>query len=277
MMAAKKPATRIVRRGRGHSYLLDGQKVDGVTKILDKGYPHPQFIDNASKVAADYANDHWSELAEMLPSERRDAIYNARWERLRAAGDRGRDVHTLVHRYLAGEDVTPPEELAGFFDAGVLFEQEWQVREQAIEVAVFHRAAPDEGRPFPYGGRFDLLAHLADGLLWLLDWKTSLRGVFMDYALQLAGYRYSDFYVLDGDVDEDGAAREYPMPTVDRTGVVWLRADGSYDLVPLEADYRALEVFTAVQQVAAFAQSDRDEWIGDALRPPELEPEEEAA
>jgi hypothetical protein len=34
-------------------------------------------------------------------------------------------------------------------------------------------------------------------------------------------------------------------------------------------------VFTAAQEVAAFATSDRDEWIGDALRPPAPELDEQ--
>ncbi len=265
-----------MRRGRGHSYLLDGEKVPGVTTILDKGVPKPALIDWSARMAADYAINHWQELDGLMPSERHEAIRSARWSTLREAGERGREVHELVHRYLNGEPVTPPEDLRGLFDAGCLFEDQWQVDELAVEVAVFHREAPDEGRPFAYGGRFDLLARLADERLWLLDWKTSLRGVFMEASLQLAAYRYSDFYVLEGHVDEHGAATEYPMPSVDRCGVVHLRADGSYDLVPLEADDRALEVFTAAQVVAAFAGSDRDEWIADALRPPEREPAEDA-
>jgi hypothetical protein len=275
-MTAAKPSTRIVNRGRGHSYLLDGDKVPGVTTVLDKGVPKPALIDWAARMAADYAINHWDELAALELSARHEAIRGARWNTLREAGERGREVHTLGHRYLAGEQVTPPDELAPFLDGYIAFVEEWRVEELAIEVAVFHRAAPEQERPNSYGGRFDLLARLADGLVWLIDFKTSLRGVFKEYALQLAGYRYSDFYVLDGDVDETGAATEHPMPAIDRTGVVHLRADGSYELVPLEADWRALEVFTAAQVVAAFAESDRDEWIGDALRPP-APPEEEAA
>lgn len=276
-MTARKPATRIVVRGRGHSYLLDGAKVPGVTTVLDKGVPKPALIDWAARQSAAYTIDHWHELLELPPSERLELIRGARWATLKAAGERGREVHELVHRYVVGETVKPPDELAGHFDAGCRFVDEWQVQELAIEVAVFHRGDDESGRPLPYGGRFDLLARLADEQVWMLDFKTSLRGVFKEYALQLAAYRYADFFVLDGDVDADtGAAVEHPMPPIDRTGVVWLSADGSYELVPLEADHTALEVFTAAQVVAAFADSDRDEWIATALRPLELEHEPDA-
>jgi hypothetical protein len=191
-MTVKKPETRIVQRGRGHSYLLDGVKVPGVTTILDKGVPKPALIDWAARQSASYAVDHWPELEAMAPSERLEAIRGARWSTLKEAGERGREVHALVHRYVIGETVTPPDELAGHFDAGCRFVDEWRLQELAIEVAVFHRPAPEQGRPYPYGGRFDLLGRLADRNLWLLDFKTSLRGVFMEYALQLAGYLYAD-------------------------------------------------------------------------------------
>jgi hypothetical protein len=104
--------------------------------------------------------------------------------------------------------------------------------------------------------------------LWLLDFKTSRSGVFSDMALQLAAYRYAEFYVLEGELDESGAAVEHPMPPVERAGIVWLRADG-YDLYPLEAGPEAFAAFGAVQAVADFATSGKDPWVGDALRPPE--------
>lgn len=262
-MTTRKPAppTRIVKRGRGHSYYLDGGKVPGVTTIIGKGIPKPQFIDSAVRDAANYVNDNWDELQTMKPSERFEAIRSLRWTKLQQGGERGREVHEYVRRYLAGEDIAPPEDLADLVDAGIAFERDWKVRELAVECAVF-------SREFGYGGRFDLLAELADKRTWLLDWKTTLSGVWPESALQLAGYRYADFYVVEGDLNGNGALVERPMPTVDQCGVVHLRADG-YDLYPLEADADAAEIFAAAQIVYGFVESSRDDWIGDALRPPE--------
>ena len=274
-MTPPKPETRIIQRGSGHAYSLDGQKVPRVTRIIGDGVPKPALVGWAAKESGQYVLDHWPELEAMSPSERFEAVRDARYTTLRAAGDRGREVHALLHRYVLNEPVEPPEDLAGHFDAGCRFVDEWRLREVAIEVAVFHRPAPEVGRPHPYAGRFDLLGHLVDGRLWLLDFKTSLKGVYPEYALQLAAYRYADFYVLDGQVDAAGLAVEHPMPAVDAAGVIWLRDDGSYELVPITADYRALEAFTAACELAGFATSDRGEWIGSALRPPE--PEEAAA
>src|SRR4029077_590070 len=110
-----------------------------------------------------------------------------------------------------------------------------------------------------------------------LDFKTG-SGVWIDFVLQLAAYRYAEFFVLAGDVDDQGVAVEHPMPPVDATGIVHLRGDGSYELVPLEAGPEAFAVFGAAQQTAEFRQygdrSASDAWIDEALRPPELSVQE---
>ena len=269
MTAKPKPRTRSVNRGRGHSYELDGEKIQGVTTVLNAGVPKNALTNWAARVAAEYAVDRWDELAELAISERLEQIRTAPDRARNEAGERGSEVHRLVHRYLAGEGVAAPDDLAGHFDAGVAFERDWRPAEVAVEFAVFARANPEIGRPRAYGGRSDLLARLADGLLWLLDWKTALKGVFPDNALQLAAYRNADFYITD-ELDEAGQFVEHPMPWADRCGIVWLRGDGSYELVPLEADEAALAIFTAAQEVAQFTKSDRDDWIYSALRPPVL-------
>src|SRR4029077_6518873 len=105
-----------------------------------------EFEYSAADKTARYAIDHWAELGELPISERLKRLTGARWEVVQAAGERGREVHTLGHRYLAGEDVTPPEELAGHFDAYVRFVEEWQPHEIAVEAAVFSRAFRSRGR-----------------------------------------------------------------------------------------------------------------------------------
>ena len=55
-------------------------------------------------------------------------------------------------------------------------------------------------------GTLDLVAKLADGQTWLLDWKTGGKGIFREAALQLCAYRNADFYV-DGNGDEQPCPR----------------------------------------------------------------------
>jgi hypothetical protein len=68
-----------------------------------------------------------------------------------------------------------------------------------------------------YAGTYDLIM-LIDGELWLIDIKTS-KGYYPEYGLQLAGYRWADSIILPGDPNP------YPMPTIQRTGVLHLRPD----------------------------------------------------
>ena len=262
-MTVRKPDTRIVYRGRNHSYLLDGQDVDGVTRSLNNGFPKPALINWAAEETAVYATARWDELALLDPQERLKRLRDARFDSSRPKAERGREVHTLLEQYLHGEEVTPPDDLKLHFEQGARFVDEWMPEEIAVEAAVF-------SREYRYAGRLDLLARLADGRLWLLDFKTNLKGIFLETVAQLAAYRYAEFYVIEGELDQAGQAVEHPMPPVDETGVVWVRADG-YDLVPVDAGPEAFAVFGAVQQVATFATSRRDDWIADALRPPEHE------
>jgi len=69
-----------------------------------------------------------------------------------------------------------------------------------------------------YAGTYDLLMTI-DGELWLIDIKTSGKGPYPEWGLQLAGYRWADYIVLPGD------PVLYPMPQIQRAGVLHLRPD----------------------------------------------------
>lgn len=267
-MTARKPDTRIVRRGRNHSYLLDGEKVPGVTTILNGGFPKQALVGWAAKACANEVRGRWRELADLDPDERFELVRTAPDRDRDEAARRGTEAHDYAVRYLAGETITPPEVIAGHVDGYIRFVEEWRPEELLVEGAVFHRVDVDAGVELAYGGRLDLIARLADGLVWLLDLKTTRSGVFLENVLQLAGYRYAEFYVLPDEVDDQGAAIEHPMPRIDRTGVVWLRADGTYELYPVDAGPDAFALFGLVQRIAEFAGSNHDDWIDSPLRPP---------
>jgi len=69
-----------------------------------------------------------------------------------------------------------------------------------------------------YAGTYDLLMMIEDEL-WLLDIKTSGKGPYPEWGLQLAGYRWADYIVLEND------PVLYPMPQIQRAGVLHLRPD----------------------------------------------------
>lgn len=249
-----KPSSYRKNHGRGHSYWIDGEKVPGVTTVLGSGYPKAALVNWAAETTAGYAVDNWDELETLPPSQRLKKLGRARWDVQKEAAVRGTAVHELAVRLAAGEELTVPEELVGHVDAYLAFVEDWQPRELMVEEAVYSRGVG-------YAGTLDLVAELADGKTWLLDWKTAAKGVYLDNVLQLAALRFAEYRT-----DADGA--EVPIPRIDAAGIVWLRADG-YDLVPVEANAEAFFVFRCAKWLGAYVDGNREDWIGDAMRPPE--------
>jgi hypothetical protein len=249
----------LVRRNhsRGHSYELDGAWAPGATTLIGAGYPRPALINWAGTTTAEYAIDHWSELEGMAVSERLERLIRSRYEERDKAAKRGTEVHDLAQALLAGREIVVPEELDGHVQSYLRFDEEWDVRELLVETVIAKRKPR-------YCGTLDMIADLADGRRWLVDLKTTRSGVFAENALQLAAYRYADFYL-----DADG--NERPMPEVDVCGVVWIRADG-YDLYPVRAGADEFTLFQMVARIARFQDrklaekyGDRDEVVGAPL------------
>lgn len=241
--------TKRRNHGRGHSYLLDGHKVDGVTTLINKGFPKTGLINWAAETVAAKAVDEWDELALLPVSERLKALGKAHNAVRNAAGVRGTRVHTLAHKLTLGETVEVPAELKGHVDSCVRFLDEWDAQPILTERPVFSRV-------HSYAGSPDLVATLRDGKTWLLDWKTNRKGPYGDMAFQLAAYRYAEFYLDDDDLEQ-------PMPEVDEAGVVWLREDG-YDLFPFEAGPAQFRSYLYIAEVARAAEECRD-YMGDPL------------
>lgn len=257
-MSPRKPAppTRRVNRGGGHSYFLDGESAFGVTRAIGEGYPKPALIGWAFNTARDYVVDHWDELSPLSTSKRIKAIDAARYADRDLAGKAGRMIHTLAERLTRGEEVDVPEHLMGHVDAYLRFVDEWEPRELLAEAVVLNRR-------FNYMGTLDMIGVLeAYGPeRWLIDYKSTRSGVFSENACQLAGYRFAETYL-----DDEGL--EQPLPTVDRTAVLWLRADG-YDLIPVRAGAEEFRIFLYALGIARFRED--DEIVGEALAPPTRE------
>lgn len=241
--------TKRRQHGRGHSYLLDGHKVSGVTTLIDNGFPKKALVNWAAREVAGHAVDNWDTLAELPVSERLRTLEKAHNKVRDAAALRGTRVHKLAEKLTHGEEVDVPDEIDGHVQACVRFLDDWQVEALIVERPVF-------SREHSYAGSPDLIARLADGRTWLLDWKTNRKGPYGDMAFQLAAYRYAEFYL-----DDDGL--EQPMPEIDDVGVVWLRSDG-YDLFPFEAGPAQFRSFLYIAEVARAAEECRD-YKGDPI------------
>jgi hypothetical protein len=271
--------TKRLNAGNGHRYLLDGDKVPGVTTILGDGLPKPALIAWAANTIAGNVIEHITfkdghadadELINHLRTigtgeggNRRNRWPNdGAFSRLAAletlsglhyrdrdqAANKGTKVHDFAEQLAAGHEIEPPEYLIGHVDAYMHWWEEWQPANMMTEVVV-------ASRRHRYMGTLDIIAEI-DGQRWLIDIKTNRSGPFKEVALQLAAYGHADFMIIDG--------TEQRMPVIDRYGVLWLRADG-YDFYPINVTAATFRTFLYVQQVAQFQQSEPSEHIGESL------------
>jgi len=244
--------------GRGHGYTINGEKVPGVTTVIGNGLPKPALMGWAAKTIAEYVADRLDQadghvIADQLVADLGDLAHTKgkpwpdklsrtkvaellkgiHYEDRDQAANRGTAVHNLAEKLAHGEEVEVPEPLTGHVDSYLQFLEDWQPTDALLEFVVgntTHR----------YSGTGDMIATLVDGRRWLLDIKTSRSGPYGEVALQLAGYRYAEHALIDGET--------VPMPQVERCGVIWVRADG-YDLIPFEAGPAEFRQFLYVRQV----------------------------
>ena len=267
-MIPKAPPTRIVKRGNGHSYYLDGDRVPGVTTVLSSGVPKPWLAPWTARIVSEYVMDRLTEadghvLADDLIADLRklneaskypkrlgdtfsrltyaEILKGVQYAERDAAGNRGTQVHGLAESLARGDEVAVPDELAGHVDSYLRFLEEWGPTNALLERVVVNRQ-------WRYMGKLDMIADFPEHGRGLVDVKTS-KSVYSDTACQLAGYRYAETMLT-----ADGTAEE-PMPQVDWCGVVHVRADG-YDVYPYTVDPMTFRVFLYAKQVAEAFEDD---------------------
>jgi hypothetical protein len=243
--------------GRGHSYLVDGIKLPGVTTILDKTMAKPALIEWAGKTTANYAVDYWAELGELTPSKRLDRLNRARFEEKDAAARRGTEVHRLAEQLVAGAQVDVPDELAGHVEAYVDFLNTWEPEPVLVEAVLANRTVG-------YCGTADLVADMGrPKVRWLLDVKTGRSGIFGETALQCTAYAKAEAYL-----GVDGAEHDMAELGITRIGAIHVRSDG-WDLRPLVSGE---EVWSTFRHLAwLYRQLERcdglRDWVGPAISP----------
>lgn len=238
-------AGRFKRRqfGRGHAYYLDGEKLDGVTTMLGDGVRKKALEEWAGNVTADYAVDHWDELAKMPFSQRLNVLKKARYEVRDEAARRGTEVHRLAELVLQGAEVAVPDELAGHVDSAVRFMDEWQVEHVVAEASCCNIGDR-------LGGTLDLIfrSPLFPGRTFLADWKTS-KDIYGEVAFQLEAYSRSDFY-LDADGNEQSMAA---LGITDHVAI-HVQSD-TYTVYPME---RGEHVWAITKTIIENARNTRD-------------------
>ncbi|UGS27610.1 hypothetical protein K8F61_05320 [Microbacterium resistens] len=249
-------AGRFRRRnyGRNHGYLLDGQKILSVTKILSLGMPKPALINWAAGEAAQLAWEKRDELAKAPYSEFIQTVSKAHERKRNTAAVKGTAVHAYGEKLVHGERVEGiPDEVAKKVDQYVRFLNEWQVVPVITEAPVCNLAVP-------YGGTFDLVftSPLFPGRVFLADIKTA-RAVYGDNALQLEAYGRADFYVGDG-------GGEVPMENLGITDHVVIHVEeNNYHVVEMERGDDVWGTFLHATGIARAMDGPRGESEMDAL------------
>jgi hypothetical protein len=190
----------------------------------------------------------------MTPSEITKAAEDHYFAHRFDAAERGRTVHEHAADLLGGAEVAIAEGDERIVDTFLRFADEWQLTVTAVERPIISNG---RGPAWDYMGTFDFLG-TARGRPALLDWKTGAYGVWPETALQLAAYRYADFYV-----DADGT--EHPMPAVGLVAAVWLQ-DDRYEVVPVDAGPDTLRSFLAARALWEWTQRDKADVVGEPLK-----------
>lgn len=249
-------AGRFRRRnyGRNHGYLLDGQKIISVTKILSLGMPKPALINWAASEAAQAAWELQDRKEHLSYSDFTAHVAKAHERKRNTAAVKGTAVHGFGQRLVHGEKVDGiPDEVAKKVDQYVRFLNEWQVVPIAVEAAICNLQVP-------YGGTFDIVftSPLFPGRVFLGDIKTA-KAVYADNALQLEGYARGDFYIGAG-------GGEVPMSDLGITDHVVIHLeDDRYNVVEMAHGDEVWDVFTSVTGVARAMDGPRGESEIDAL------------
>ena len=246
-----------------HSYIDgNGQRMPGVTTILGDGLPKKALINWAANATAEAAINRWDEYADMPPAQRLTALKEARYETTDRAKRRGTEVHGYAEKLVQGEQVTGvPDELRGHVEAYARFLDGFDVAPILVEVVVVNYT-------HGYAGTLDLVADIQCPLCnqvcrWLLDVKTNEKGIYGETALQLAAYRYAEFYV-------DNEGNEQSMPGVDHCGAIHVTSDDAV-LVPTMSGPEQMQQFRLAGKVRDYVKNN-DALVLNAIRPPAQTP-----
>lgn len=226
-----------------HRYRVDGRPQPSVTTVLGN-LAKPALVGWAAKMAAEYADTNWHDLAQLTSEGRRQRIAAAYRTQNDQAKTRGTSLHTIAQDLVAGKPVAVTEHQAET-TAYARFLDQWDIQPLGVETLL-------ASTTYGYAGTADLWATIGalDGQRALLDLKSG-KGVYPEAALQLAAYRWADFLQ-----DDDGA--ELPVPDVDACYCIHLDAPAGDDgtraepvvrLVPMNVTRDTLNTFLALLDV----------------------------
>lgn len=236
---------RETERGRYYSDPAGGPDLVSVTNVIDTAVNKSMaLVPWGVKLTVEHLFDHWPLLGDRVRDDRAaltrevKAVHKNVRE---AAADLGDRVHNAAEARLLKAPIADDPEVAPYLAQFDLWLASWGVdfdeHVEATEITVLHRR-------LGYAGTGDLIVWLPTGPgsrmeLWLIDYKSSAtrsaKSVYPENTLQLAALRFAETVLLPDDTEQ-------PMPRIERTGVLNLRAK-SHALVPMPAGRDAHRAF----------------------------------
>lgn len=214
----------------GHYYLIDGKRAVGVTTGLN-GIPKDALKYWAAGEVATYVVDNIHDVKRMLDSGGRGPtlyfLKEVPFQKREDAAVRGTEVHAIAEKYIKGDDVEVPEHLLPYVEGYAAYIEDFQPTSVHEELVIGSRA-------HLYAGTLDSIQDIPGIGRAQVDYKTG-NGIYGNHALQVAAYRYAEFYL-----DADG--NEQPMIPVERTFVLHIKP-GDYELIDVAADEVAFKKF----------------------------------
>lgn len=236
---------RDTARGRYYTDPAGGPDLVSVTNVIDTAVNKSMaLVPWGVKLTVEHVFDHWPLLGDRVRDDRAaltrevKAVHKDVREQAADLGDR---VHAAAEARLLNAPIPDDPEVAPYLDQFDTWLASWGLdidnQVEATEITVLHRR-------LGYAGTADLMVWLPTGPdgrdeLWLIDYKSSATrrasSVYPENTLQLAALRYAETVLLPDDTEQ-------PMPKVERTGVLNLRAK-SHALVPMPAGRDAHRAF----------------------------------
>ena len=236
---------RDTENGRYYTDPAGGPDLVSVTNVLDTSVNKTRsLMPWAVKLTIEWILDHRMEVARRAITDRAALTKQLKQVHIDAretAADLGTVIHKASELRLLGAPFAVEARVAPYLAQLEAFLAFWGVdidkHVEAAEITCLHRR-------LGYAGTADLMIWLPTGEgraleLWLIDFKTSAtrsaKAVYPENTQQLAALRYCESVLLPDDTEQ-------PMPEIQRTGVLNLRAK-SHALVEMPAGRDAHKAF----------------------------------